>query len=48
MIIRVFKPTVHAGKDGEFESFLRGTAMPLLSRQAGLLAQYVGDEHRRS
>ena len=42
MIIRVFKPTVHAGKDGEFESFLRGTAVPLLSRQAGLLAQYVG------
>jgi heme-degrading monooxygenase HmoA len=42
MIIRVFKPTIHAGKEREFESFLRDTALPLVSRQAGLLAQYVG------
>jgi heme-degrading monooxygenase HmoA len=42
MIIRVFKPTIHAGKESEFESFLRDTAIPLVSRQAGLLAQHVG------
>ena len=42
MIIRVFKPTIHAGKEAEFESFLRDTAVPLVSRQAGLVAQHVG------
>ena len=42
MIIRVFRPTIHPGKEGEFESFLRDTAVPLVSRQSGLLAQHVG------
>jgi heme-degrading monooxygenase HmoA len=42
VIIRVFRPTIHPGKEGEFESFLRDTAMPLVSRQSGLLAQHVG------
>jgi heme-degrading monooxygenase HmoA len=42
MIIRVFRPTIHAGKEGEFESFLRDTAIPLVSQQSGLLAQHVG------
>lgn len=42
MIIRVFRPTVHAGKEADFESFLRDTAVPLVSRQAGLVAQHVG------
>ena len=42
MIIRVFKPTVRAGKEAEFESFIRDTAVPLVSSQAGLLAQHVG------
>ncbi|HEY7271481.1 MAG TPA: antibiotic biosynthesis monooxygenase [Actinoplanes sp.] len=42
MIIRVFKPTIRPGKENEFESFLRDTAMPLVSRQAGLVAQHVG------
>jgi heme-degrading monooxygenase HmoA len=42
MIIRVFKPTIHTGKEGEFESFLRDTAIPLVSQQSGLLAQHVG------
>ena len=42
MIIRVFRPTIHPGKEHEFEAFLRGTAVPLVSRQAGLVAQYVG------
>ena len=42
MIIRVFRPTIHRGKENGFESFLRDTAVPLVSRQAGLLAQHVG------
>lgn len=42
MIIRVFRPTIHRGKEVEFESFLRNTAAPLVSRQAGLVAQHVG------
>jgi heme-degrading monooxygenase HmoA len=42
MIIRVFRPTLHPGKEAEFESFLRDTAIPLVSRQTGLLAQHVG------
>ena len=42
MVIRVFRPTIHPGKEGEFESFLRDTAVPLVSRQSGLVAQQVG------
>jgi heme-degrading monooxygenase HmoA len=42
MIIRVFRPTLHPGKEGEFESFLRDTAIPLVSQQSGLVAQHVG------
>jgi heme-degrading monooxygenase HmoA len=42
MIIRVFRPTIHPGKESEFESFLRSEAIPLVSRQSGLVAQHVG------
>ena len=42
MIIRVFRPTIHAGKEAEFESFLRDTAIPLVSQQKGVVAQHVG------
>jgi heme-degrading monooxygenase HmoA len=42
MIIRVFRPTIHPGKESDFESFLRETAIPLVSQQSGLLAQHVG------
>ena len=42
MIIRVFRPTIHSGRESEFESFLRETAVPLVSRQSGLVAQHVG------
>jgi heme-degrading monooxygenase HmoA len=42
MIIRVFRPTIHPGKESEFESFLRDTAIPLMSQQSGLVAQHVG------
>jgi len=42
VIIRVFRPTIHPGKEGEFEEFLRDTAIPMVSRQLGLVAQHVG------
>ena len=42
MIIRVFRPTIHPGKEHEFETFLGDTAVRLVSRQAGLVAQHVG------
>jgi heme-degrading monooxygenase HmoA len=42
VIIRVFRPTIHPGKEREFESFLLETAVPLVSRQSGLVAQHVG------
>jgi heme-degrading monooxygenase HmoA len=48
VIIRVFRPTIHPGKEGEFEAFLRDTAVPLVSQQAGLVAQQVGRPRDRS
>jgi heme-degrading monooxygenase HmoA len=48
VIIRVFRPTIHPGKEAEFESFLRETAVPLVSRQAGLVNQHVGKPHDSS
>jgi hypothetical protein len=42
VIIRVFRPTIHLGKQREFASFLRETAVPLVSQQSGLVAQHVG------
>jgi heme-degrading monooxygenase HmoA len=42
VIIRVFRPTIHLGKEAEFESFLRETAIPLVSQQSGVIAQHVG------
>jgi heme-degrading monooxygenase HmoA len=42
MIIRVFRPTIHPGREQEFEAFLADTAVPLVSKQAGLVAQHVG------
>src|SRR5215213_10803841 len=42
MIIRVFRPTIHPSKEQEFEAFLADTAVPLVSRQAGLVAQHAG------
>jgi hypothetical protein len=32
MIIRVFRPTIHPGKEREFEAFLRDTAVPLVAQ----------------
>jgi hypothetical protein len=42
MIIRVFRPTIHPGKEREFEAFLRDNAILLVSQQSGLVAQHVG------
>jgi heme-degrading monooxygenase HmoA len=42
VIIRVFRPTIRSGKESEFEEFLQHTAIPLVSGQAGLVAQHVG------
>ena len=42
MVIRVFRPTIHPGKEAEFESFLRETAVQLVSRQSGIVAQHIG------
>jgi len=42
VVIRVFRPTIHPGKEAEFESFLREVAVPLVSRQPGIVAQHVG------
>jgi heme-degrading monooxygenase HmoA len=42
VVIRVFRPTIRPGKEREFEAFLEETAIPLVSRQSGLLAQHVG------
>jgi heme-degrading monooxygenase HmoA len=48
VIIRVFRPTIHPGKEHEFETFLGDTAVPLVSQQAGLVAQHVGRPRDRS
>jgi heme-degrading monooxygenase HmoA len=42
VVIRVFRPTIHPGKEAEFEAFLREVAVPLVSRQPGIVAQHVG------
>jgi heme-degrading monooxygenase HmoA len=42
VIIRIFRPTIYPGKESEFESFLRDTAIPLVSQQSGLIAQHAG------
>ena len=40
-MIGVFRPTIHPGKEHEFEAFLHDTALPLVSQQAGLVAQHA-------
>jgi heme-degrading monooxygenase HmoA len=48
VVIRVFRPTIQPGKETEFESFLEDTAVPLVSRQSGIVAQPVGKPRDRS
>lgn len=42
MIIRVFRVSVHDGKQAEFSEFFTGTALPLVKRQSGLLSVSAG------
>jgi hypothetical protein len=37
VIVRVFRPTIHPGKESEFESFLRDEAIPLCRGSQGSL-----------
>ncbi len=37
MIVRIFQVTTHEGKEREFETFFRETALPLMHRQDGLV-----------
>jgi hypothetical protein len=47
MIIRVFKPTIHAGKESEFESFLRDTgATRARDEEAGCRADWAARGNR--
>jgi heme-degrading monooxygenase HmoA len=42
MIVRVFQVRVQDGKSGEFEEFFRGTALPLVRSQPGLVSVTAG------
>lgn len=42
MIVRVFRVTVHAGKEDEFRRFFLDTAIPLMKRQPGLISLTPG------
>lgn len=48
VVVRVLGPTVRTGKEMEFESFVRDTAVPFMSGQVGLLAQRIGRAAHRS
>ena len=42
MIIRVFRARIRAGHVAEHEALMREVSIPLMERQAGLLACYTG------
>ncbi|MCA8879955.1 MAG: antibiotic biosynthesis monooxygenase [Rhodobacteraceae bacterium] len=42
MIIRVFRAQIHPDRAGEFERFLRETALPLVRAQEGCLSVTAG------
>jgi heme-degrading monooxygenase HmoA len=42
MIVRVFRATVHAGREADFERFLRETGIPSVTRREGLVSTCVG------
>ena len=42
MIVRVFRVTVHDGKEAAFADFFRNTALPLVQRQPGLVSVTAG------
>jgi hypothetical protein len=35
MVVRVFRARIRPGKEGEFERFVMGTGVPLVTAQAG-------------
>ena len=42
MIVRVFRVTVHDGKQSEFSEFLKNTALPLVKSQPGIISVTAG------
>lgn len=42
MIVRVFRVVVHDGRQDEFSTFFRDTALPLVRRQPGLVSVVAG------
>jgi heme-degrading monooxygenase HmoA len=42
MIVRVFRVTVHDGKQAEFSEFFKTTALPLVQSQPGIVSVTAG------
>lgn len=42
MIVRVFRVTVHEGKEAEFGDFFKNTALPLVQSQPGIVSVTAG------
>jgi quinol monooxygenase YgiN len=42
MVVRVFRARIRPGKEGEFERFVMGTGVPLVTAQAGCSHVTVG------
>ena len=42
MIVRVFRVTVHDGKQAEFSEFFKNTALPLVQSQPGIVSVTAG------
>lgn len=42
MIVRIFRVTVHPGKEDLFAAFFRDTALPLVASQPGLVSVTAG------
>ena len=42
MVVRVFRARIHPGKEAEFERFVMGTGVPLVTEQAGCSQVRVG------
>ncbi|MCG8330742.1 MAG: antibiotic biosynthesis monooxygenase [Chitinophagales bacterium] len=42
MIVRVFKATIHPGKNDEFKKFFTEIAIPLVKQQEGLIDLFIG------
>jgi quinol monooxygenase YgiN len=45
MIVRVFRARIRPGKEAEFEQFVTGTGVPLVTAQAGCSQVTVGKSH---